>query len=155
MKKISLVFLVLVLAFAIVAPVMALGLEQEGSEPVVNDVQLYIIGLLASAFVYIAKLIVGKFPNVVIRRDWLTVLLYVASFGLALLWSGFVVPVFGVFSDPLSFVAALLIWISDVLVALAVPVSFATLVYNVLLKKVLDGLVNELSELTLKTHARG
>ena len=96
------------------------------------------IGEFASALVYVLKLIGENFPKFTIKREWLTAVLYVVSGALALMWSGFVLPVFAAFSDPITFVSALLGWVSAVLVALGPAVGFATLIYNIFLKKVLD-----------------
>lgn len=104
-----------------------------------TEVQMYVIGVFASALVYVLKLIGENFPKFTIKREWLTAVLYVVSGALALMWSGFVVPVFSAFSDPITFVSALLGWVSAVLVALGPAVGFATLIYNIFLKKVLDG----------------
>ena len=103
-----------------------------------TEVQMYVIGVFASALVYVLKLIGENFPKFTIKREWLTAVLYVVSGALALMWSGFVLPVFAAFSDPITFVSALLGWVSAVLVALGPAVGFATLIYNIFLKKVLD-----------------
>lgn len=105
----------------------------------VSDVQMYVIGVLASGVMYALKFISSRFPKIVIKRAWLTVLLYVVAFGLSVMWSDFVIPIFAAFSDPLTFIAALFGWMNAMLIALAPPVSFATLIYNILLKRVFDG----------------
>ena len=112
-------------------------LVQTGGE-ISDPVQLYFIGAIAMAVVYVLKLIAAKWPQVTIKREWLTVGLYVVSFVLALLWNGVAVPAFPAFHDPVTFVAALFGFVNALLVALALPVSFATLIYNILLKRVFD-----------------
>lgn len=112
-------------------------LVQEGGD-VSDPVQLYFIGVIATAVVYVLKLVAAKWPQVTIKREWLTVGLYVVSFLLALLWKGMTVPAFPAFDDPITFVAAIFGFVDALLVALALPVSFATLVYNILLKRVFD-----------------
>lgn len=136
MKRFSMFWILLVLPFAL----MAFALADAGS---LNDVQIYVIGFIASALVYLLKFIADRFPKVTIKREWLTVLLYAISLVLSLGWSGFVLPIFGAFSDPLTFVAALLGWASALLTALAPSVAFATLIYNLFLKRVFDGAISK------------
>lgn len=140
MKKVftSLLLVALVLAVAVV-PVMAMGNAQEGGE-ITNPVWLYVIGVAASGVVYGLKLLAQKYPQVVIKREWLTVGLYVISLGLAVYWGGVAIAPFPAFNDPLTFIAALFTFADALMKALAVPAAFATLIYNVLLKKVFDGL---------------
>lgn len=138
--------------FALVLPFVLMGCAAAQAGAVGGDglslteVQMYVIGVVGSALVYVLKLIGEKFPKFSIKREWLTALLYVVSFGLALLWSGFVLPAFAAFTDPITFVSALLGWVSAVLVALGPAVGFATLIYNIFLKKVLDGAALRLSK---------
>ncbi len=140
MKKNKLFFwLLLALPFVLMGCAAASVPGTNSGAFTVSDVQMYVIGVLASGVLYALKLISKRFPKIVIKRAWLTVLLYVAAFGLSVVWSGFMVPTFAVFSDPLTFVAAFFGWINAMLIALAPPVSFATLIYNILLKRVFDG----------------
>lgn len=141
MKKIILTFSLTILALmALAAPVYALGLQGGIAEnPVLDAVQMYLIGVLASAVVYALKLIGAKWPQWTIKREWLTVLLYVCSWGLAILWRRMTIPSFPAFDDPISFTAALLAFVALMLEALGPAVAFATLIYNVLLKQVFDG----------------
>jgi len=139
MKKFLPVFLVVVvLAALFVTPVFAL----QGAEPdsVSDPVQLFLIGTIASVLVYGIKLISARMPDVVISREWLTVFVYVISLVLAAMWRGVALPYFPGYVDPVSFVSNLLRWLADILVALGPSVGFATLIYNVLLARVLDGL---------------
>jgi hypothetical protein len=94
--------------------------------------------MVASALLYGLKLIAARFPQWTIKREWLTVGLYVISLGLSLLWSGFVLPPLAPFSDPVTLISALFGWVNALLIALALPVSFATLIYNIFLKKIFD-----------------
>lgn len=139
MKKIFAVFLVLIALLTFVVPVAFAQSDVPATE-IVDPVQLYVIGVVASAIVYAVKVFSVRFPNVTIKREWLTVILYVASFGLAIYWGGVSFPVFPEFSDPVSFVSALLTFFTGLIAALAFPTSFATLIYNVILKRVFDGL---------------
>lgn len=139
MKKLIPLFLLVVLTFALAAPVYALGLRGgAAADPVLDAVQMYLIGVLASAVVYGLKLIGARWPQWTIKREWLTVLLYVCSWGLAILWRKMTIPSFPAFDDPTSFVSALLAFAALMLEALGPAVAFATLVYNVLLKQVFD-----------------
>lgn len=137
MKKIFWFALVLTFVLTGCAAVQAGAVGGDGLT--LTEVQMYVIGVFASALVYVLKLIGENFPKFTIKREWLTAVLYVVSGALALMWSGFVLPVFAAFSDPITFVSALLGWVSAVLVALGPAVGFATLIYNIFLKKVLDG----------------
>ena len=136
MKKILWFALVLTFVLTGCAAVQAGAVGGDGLS--LTEVQMYVIGVFASALVYVLKLIGENFPKFTIKREWLTAVLYVVSGALALMWSGFVLPVFAAFSDPITFVSALLGWVSAVLVALGPAVGFATLIYNIFLKKVLD-----------------
>lgn len=140
MKKNMLFFWsLLVLPFLLMGCAAASVPGADGQAFTISDVQMYIIGALASGVLYGLKFLAKRFPQWTIKRDWLTVLLYVVALGLSVIWSGFVFPAFAAFSDPLTFVAAFFGWVNAMLIALAPPVSFATLIYNVLLKRVFDG----------------
>ncbi len=139
MKKILFVVLAVMVLAAFVVPVAFAQSDVPGGE-IVDPVQLYVIGLVASAIVYAVKVFSVRFPNVTIKREWLTVILYVASLVLAIYWGGISFPLFPEFSDPVSFVSALLTFFTGLIAALAFPTSFATLIYNVILKRVFDGL---------------
>jgi hypothetical protein len=137
MKKNLLVTLIVVMVAAFVAmPVMAMGLHQTGE--LTDPVQLYVIGVIASAIVYAVKLISEKFPQINISRAWLTVILYVIALGLSATWGGVVLPSFGACTEPLSCVSSGLNYVSALLLALAPAAAFATLIYNVFLQKVFD-----------------
>jgi hypothetical protein len=138
MKKMLFVVLAVMVLAAFVVPVAFAQSDVPGGE-IVDPVQLYVIGLVASAVVYGVKLLNTKYPNLKIKREWLTVILYVAALVLAVYWGGVSFPSFPEFNDPVSFVSALLTFFTNVIAALAFPTSFATLIYNVLLKRVFDG----------------
>ena len=91
--------------------------------------QLALVGLVATVVSAILRLVVAKFKGVEIGKGWMTVIAYVLSVVLAVafLWP-LDVPAGG---DPAQFMAALLALASSVL-------GFATLIYNVLLDKLLD-----------------
>ena len=139
MKRFSIFWFLLVLPFGL----MAFALADGGS---LSEVQIYVVGFIASALVYALKFLSERFPQWTIKREWLTVLLYAISFGLSLMWSGFVLPTFEAFSDPLSFMAAVLGWASALLTLLAPSVAFATLIYNLFLKRVFDSAALKIPE---------
>lgn len=132
------IFAVFVFAALMVMPAFALGQAQAAE--VTDPVQLYVIGVFASALVYCVKLLKNKYPQLEIKREWLTIILYVLSLGLAVYWGGVVIPAFPAYIDAVTFVSALLSFTNSLIIALAVPTSFATLIYNVFLKKVFDAL---------------
>lgn len=116
-----------------------------GAPDSVNEVQMYLIGVIASAVLYLLKFLAARFPHWTIKREWLTVGLYVIAGVLSALWSGLSLPVFGEFADPVSFITALFAFVNDLLFALAPSVAFATLIYNILLKRVFDEAAERLS----------
>ena len=102
-----------------------------------TEVQLFVIGTVATVLVWFVKFIRGQFGD--IPAGWLTVFVYVASGALAWLFAPLALPALPSFVDLASFAPAFLAWVGDLLVPLSAFVGFATLVYNVLLKQVLDG----------------
>jgi len=128
--------LVILLFFMLTACTVA---PAEGSKlGEVNGSQLYVIGFISSAIVYILRVLAKRFPKVVINKEWLSILLYVVAFGLAVVWGGLTIPAFAPFTDPLTFVSALLGFLTALLIALGPSVGFATLIYNLIFKRVLD-----------------
>jgi len=155
MKKfLNVLVVVLLVAAVFVVPVFAQGLHQ--AENPASDVQLYVIGLAAMAIIYALKVISTKFPNIKITREVVSVLIYVVALALSFYFGGFVFPTFATFSDPVTFVTALFGYINALLLAMAAPVSLATLFYNLLLKRVLDagavqaGLIEEPKTVPMK-----
>jgi hypothetical protein len=104
-----------------------------------NDVQLYVISIMAMALIYVIALIAKRF-NWYPQRGWLTAFLYVLAAGLAFVWSAFTLPPFPAFADPLTFVAGLFAYLNILLTELGPVVALATLIYNVLGKRVLEGI---------------
>lgn len=98
-----------------------------------TEVQLFVIASVASLIVYGLKL-----AKVTTKPAWLTVLLYGVSLVLAFFFAPLAIPPFPPFGDILIFVPALIAWIGELLVPISALVGFATLIYNVLLKMVLD-----------------
>jgi hypothetical protein len=101
-----------------------------------TEIQLFVIGTVASAIVWVLKFYKGQ-----LSPGWLTGGVYVVSFVLAWFFAPLALPAFPPFVDLASFVPALLGWVGDLLIPLSAFVGFATLVYNVLLKSVLDNYV--------------
>lgn len=98
---------------------------------------VFVIGLVASVVVWLLRLLAknGKsIPDAV-----LTVGVYVVSGVLALLFATPSLPAFPPFVDMASFVPAFLVWIGDLLVPLSAFVGFAGLIYQSLLKRILEG----------------
>jgi len=108
-----------------------------------SEVQLFLIGLLAPIIVWLIKFWQQRSGNE-IPSGWLTAGVYVVSLGLALVFGLPALPPFGPVSDPVSFVAACIQWLSALLVNIGPVVGLATLLYNALLKQVLDGLGTKL-----------
>lgn len=98
-----------------------------------SPVQLFVIASVASVVVYVLKML-----RVTAKPSWLTVLLYGASLVLAFLFARPVLPPLPPFTDISVFVPALIAWIGAALIPISALVGFATLIYNVLLKQVMD-----------------
>lgn len=138
MKKIGWsLFLVVILMGTVVLPVWA-----QGNEPVptaLTDIQLFVIATVASAFVWALK--VAKFN---LSAGWLTTAVYVMAFALAFVFAPLVLPVFPPFTDAATFVQALVSYAGSFLLVFSPFVGFATLIYNTLLKAVLERYVRPL-----------
>ena len=105
---------------------------------------MFVIGLVASVIVWLVKLASKR--GKAIPSGWLTAGVYVVSAILAFLFSPVSLPQFPAWSGDLSkFVSELVVWVGELLVPLSAFVGFATLVYNALLKKVLDGIADKLT----------
>lgn len=98
-----------------------------------TEIQLFAIATVASVAVWLLRITGAK-----LSAGWLTALVYGASAVLAFFFAPLAFPAFPAFGDLATFIPALLQWISDALVPLSAFVGFATLVYNALLKQVLD-----------------
>lgn len=98
-----------------------------------SEVQLFVIAAVASIVVYLFKI-----AKVTQKPAWLTVLLYGVSLVLAVAFARPALPPFPPLSDAVTFVPALLAWLGALLIPISALVGFATLIYNTLLKIVLD-----------------
>lgn len=104
--------------------------------------QVILIGLLATVLVFVLSTIAQQFgwkPN----REQLTAGLFVVSFALAALFNPQTLPPFPGYVDPTQFSTALVAYLGALLASLAAIAGVATLIYNILLKKVLEGLTNK------------
>lgn len=134
----SFAVLCLILPFVLMACAIPAAGGVAANPGAVSEGQMYVVGIIASGLLYGLKLLAKAYPNVTIKRDWLTVALYVIALALSVIWGGMSIPHFSAFSDPVTFVAAVFGWITALLLALAPSVSFATLIYNILLKRIFD-----------------
>lgn len=104
-----------------------------------TEIQMFVIATVASVIVWLLNLY--KKP---IASGWLTAGVYVVSLLLAFFFAPLALPAFPPFTDLAQFVPDLVKWIGDLLVPLSAFVGFATLVYNALLKAVMDKYVKPL-----------
>jgi len=107
-----------------------------------SETQLYILAMLAPIIVYVLNFLVKA--RIKITRGWLTALVYVISGLLAYAWNAPAFPTFPAFIDLAAFIPDLLAWLSALLSLLGPVVAFATLIYNALLKNVLDNMTARL-----------
>lgn len=133
------VVLLLILPFVLMACTVPAAGGIAAAPGAVTEGQMYVVGIVASGLLYGLKLLAKAYPNITIRREWLTVVLYVIALALSVIWGGMSIPKFSPFTDPVTFVAAVFGWITALLLALAPSVAFATLIYNILLKRIFDG----------------
>lgn len=107
---------------------------------------LFVLGILSSVIVFILRfLFVNKGKEV---PAWVySVALYVVSLGLALIFSPVQIPPFPPFSDIPSGLVALLSWLGELIPVLSAVVGFATVIYQALLKRILDSLGGAIKKL--------
>ncbi len=106
-----------------------------------SEAQLYVLAFIAPIIIYVVNALLKA--KVTIHRGWLTAGVYVVSGLLAWAWSAPIFPAFPPFVELGLFIPALFQWLTALLTALGPIVALATLVYNVLLKKVLDGITQK------------
>jgi hypothetical protein len=100
---------------------------------------MFMVGLVASVIVWVVRAISKRGGS--IPSGWLTAGVYVVAGLLAWAFSPVSLPPFPTWGGDLAgFVPALVAWAGELLVPLSAFVGFATLVYNALLKRVLDGI---------------
>ncbi len=98
-----------------------------------TDMQLIVIGIVASAIVWTLKLTQAK-----LSAGWLSALVYVVAAALAYIFVPVALPAFPPFTDLATFIPAVIAWVGALLIPLSAFAGFATLVYNVLLKTILE-----------------
>lgn len=103
-----------------------------------SESQLYVLAILAPIIVYFLRLLVKA--KVDVNRGWLTASVYVISGLLAYAWNAPAFPPFPAIDDLSIFIPAIMTWFSSLLTLIGPVVGFATLIYNALLKNVLDGM---------------
>jgi len=107
-----------------------------------SDAQLYVLAFIAPIIIYVVNMLLKA--KVKLNRGWLTAGVYVVSGILAYVWNAPLFPPFPAWAGELGlFVPELFSWFTALLIALGPIVALATLIYNVLLKKVLDGVVEK------------
>lgn len=104
-----------------------------------TDIQLLIIATIGSIIVWGVKLAKAD-----VHAGWLTTGVYVVSFGLAYAFAPLALPPIPPFVDLASFIPAFMAWFGALMVPLSALVGFATLVYNALLKAILDSYLKPL-----------
>lgn len=119
--------------FMMIAPVVAL---QDAPPNGLSEYQFIIVGFLASVFVWALRQIkvLGYHPD----KKLVSGVVYVASFVLAILFDPIAFPAFGSCADLAMCVDSALRWAADLLAVASPAAGFAFLIYNVILKRVLD-----------------
>lgn len=104
-----------------------------------TEIQLFVIASVASVIVWLLKLWKSN-----LHPGWLTAGVYVVSLVLAFFFAPLALPAFPPFIDLATFLPALIGWMGEALIPLSAFAGFATLVYNALLKAVLEQRVKPL-----------
>lgn len=109
---------------------------QQAPEEGLTEAQLFLVGLVASAFLWVLKLVIsqGYQPT----KEVVAIALYIVAFGMALLFKAFAFPAFPPFTDAPGFAKGLLTYIGALLELAAPIVGLAYLIYNVFLQRVLE-----------------
>lgn len=117
--------------------------------------QIMIIGLVATLIVSAVNLY-AKYRGKQLGRRWLTVGLFVISVILGFFWARPLLPIFPAFpalgDDPalasalvMVFLGQMVVWLGELIAAASSLMGFATLIYNTLLKQVVDKLAEILT----------
>ena len=114
-----------------------------------SEIQLFVIGLAASVLVWIVKAVQSRGAK--LSSGLLTGIVYAIAFGLALAFAPLTLPLLPQYSDPAQFVQAVIDYIGAAAVPVSAFVGFATLLYNSLLKRVLDGIGEKIFSQFLNT----
>ena len=91
--------------------------------------QIWIIGIVASLLAALLRLLVAKFGNFEISKFWMTIIVAVVAFVLAVVFGG--LPALPPYLDPFQYVLA---WAT----ILTGYLGAATAIYNLILDKVLN-----------------
>jgi len=112
------------------------ALQEPG--PVLTEAQLVVIGLVASALLWVLRVLAsyGYQP----KKEVVAIALYVISFGLAVSFTALTLPPFPPFSDAPTFIVAVLAYVGSLLQIASPVAGIAYLVYNLLLKRVLESM---------------
>lgn len=104
-----------------------------------SEYQLYTISFIASVTVFFLNSLY-KTTGKKVKETWLTIGVYVISFALAVIWQGVALPPVPVCTpeDPSGCVSAWVDVITAVVKDIGGYVAFAALIYQALLKKVLE-----------------
>lgn len=94
-----------------------------------------LVGFLATAITLAVRLLAQN-GGVKIGRVAINIVLYAVALLLSGAWTGVYLPPFPPFSDPITFGAAVLQFVAEVLANAAPVVGLATLIYNLLYEKV-------------------
>lgn len=137
LSRFAFLLMLVLVSFALMAATPFYGFVAEVAGEL-SEVQLFVIGTFASVLIWLIKFARG--------RGWepsnklLTNLVFVASLVLAIFFAPVLLPPFPPFVDLSTFVPAFLAYIGDLLIPVTAMVGFAVLIYDNLLKRVLDGL---------------
>lgn len=128
--------IVVMLAFTMMAFLPNPALQEPG--PVLTEGQLVVIGLVASAALWVLRILAsyGYQPP----REVVAIALYMISFVLAVGFTALTLPPFPPFTDAPTFISALLLYIGTLLQIASPVAGMAYLIYNVLLKRVLESM---------------
>lgn len=96
--------------------------------------RIFLIGLIASALVVGIRFVFAKVLHKDLHKGWITVMVAAVSVALAIIWQ---LPTFGPIDEPMAFLGLLTQYMASI-------VGAATMIYNILLSKVLDKLFPEL-----------
>jgi hypothetical protein len=104
--------------------------------------QIFLISLIAGGVASIlAQIIKWMFAKkgVVLGRRPVTVLLFAISLGLGVWWLAPQIPPFPLLiEDTAAYVGLIFVWLAQILTLLTTLVGFATVIYNLMLQKVLE-----------------
>ena len=116
-----------------------------------SEVQIFIIGAAASLLVWLYKFLTAR--GYQLSAKALTNIVFVVSGVLAFVFAPVLLPPFPPFVDLATFVPAFLVWAGELLVPLSAFVGFAVMVYNNLLKLVLDKIGGAAKKLVARWRA--